>query len=107
MDQDDWPFPDGPETAVFTSKYVIEDGEVITYVSHDADDGAWQFHVSGKSLDEAAGRIVGLGQVMKLDPSVAKLALLPLGWCAWRENAAAAWQTADDEPHDEDPAADT
>lgn len=41
--------------------------------------------------DEDA-RIVGLGEILEIDPSLSELADLPYGWQAWRENASAPWQ---------------
>jgi hypothetical protein len=34
-----WPFADKPETAVFTTRGVLERREPIMFVSHDADNG--------------------------------------------------------------------
>jgi hypothetical protein len=36
-------FEDSLNTAIFTTKFVSEDKNEITYVSHDLEDGAWQF----------------------------------------------------------------
>ena len=36
-------FDESLNTAVFTTKYVIQDKHTITLVSHDLQDGAWQF----------------------------------------------------------------
>jgi hypothetical protein len=87
-----WPFPDAPNVAVFTTQDVIDEIGWIHYVSHDSDDGAWQFH----SIDDRRGkakeaRLVGLETIVRIDPSVKKLADLPLGWIAWRENRNSAW----------------
>jgi hypothetical protein len=38
-----WKFPDPPHTTVFLSSAVQSGAEPITYVSHDIEDGAWQF----------------------------------------------------------------
>ena len=40
---DDWPFDDPPNVAVVTTRDVTEDKVPILFVSHDRDDGAWQF----------------------------------------------------------------
>lgn len=37
-----WQFAEPENVLVFTSKDVVELGKPIQYVSHDADDGAWQ-----------------------------------------------------------------
>jgi len=38
-----WPFPDSAETAVLTTRQVLEQGLPVLLVTHDRDDGAWQF----------------------------------------------------------------
>jgi hypothetical protein len=88
----DWPFEDPPNVAVLSSKEVVDDGKWIHYVYHDEDDGTWQFHSIGgaPSLEEDA-RLVGLNTIFKLDPTIATLADLPLGWCATREAPDAEW----------------
>jgi len=88
----DWPFDDPPNVAVFTSKAVTHDGEWIAYVSHDEEDGAWQFHSKdGAPGSEEGARIVSLRSILASDPSVAELADLPLGWCASRQIATGEW----------------
>ena len=39
------PFTDAPDTAVITCCHVTDDGAPVLYVSHDEDDGMWQFFV--------------------------------------------------------------
>ena len=89
----EWPFADAPNVVVFTSKSVIEDGDWIHYVSHDEDDGAWQFlSVHGAPEMEADSRIVLLRNMVARDPSLNEIANLPLGWIAWRDNALGEWK---------------
>lgn len=90
---DDWPFADPQNVAVFTRKQVMRHGQPIVYVTHDEEDGAWQFHSDGDCSDEDA-MIVALSSVLRLDPTIAELADLPFGWTAWRPNADAPWQRA-------------
>lgn len=90
-----WPFSDPDNILVFTSKDIIDSGMWIYYVSHDADDGAWQFHsASGPPKAESDARVVLLRNMVARDPTIANLADLPLGWCAWRESPDAAWRRA-------------
>ena len=86
-----WMFDDPSNTAVFTSKRVLSGAEWIACVTHDADDGAWQFHGPGGAASEAEAVLVGLGTIVKLDPSLTQLADLALGWCAWRTSPSAPW----------------
>jgi hypothetical protein len=87
---DNWPFDDKPNTASITTRQVLE-GAPILLVTHDADDGSWQF-LCGTTDDPEDARIVGIGQVYKRDVSVGELADLPEGWRAWRASAKEAWQ---------------
>jgi len=89
-----WPFGDPPNVAVFTDKRILEGAAWIYYVGHDADDGAWQFHGPDGFADEGNAKVVALKTICELDASIMTLADLPLGWCAWRETKASAWQRA-------------
>jgi hypothetical protein len=72
---------------------VLSGEKPIALVTHDADDGGWQFlsHETG-ALNERDGRVVGLGEIIALDPSLTVLADLPVGWKAWRPSKEAPWQ---------------
>jgi len=86
-----WKFPDPPNVAVITSRGVVFGGDWIAHVSHDVSDGGWQFH-STKPLNENDAAIIGLQEIAELDPSIAELADLPLGWRAWRDSQTSPWQ---------------
>ena len=87
-----WPFADPPNVAVFTSRRILAREVAICFVTHDEEDGAWQFHPRGGTPSETDGAVVGLQTIVAIDPSVGSLADLPLGWCAWRDEATTAWQ---------------
>jgi len=90
---DSWPFADPRNAAVFSTDSVTRGGEPILYVSHDAEDGAWQFlGAEGSSVESAA--VVALSTIVELDPSVSSLADLPLGWSASRDSCAGPWRRA-------------
>jgi hypothetical protein len=78
-----WPFADAPNTAVFTTRFVIKNRMPITHVSHDAEDGAWQFHTNSP-FDDRDAMLVALKEIVDIDPSVTQLADLPLGSKATR-----------------------
>jgi hypothetical protein len=88
---DPWPFDDAEKTAVFTSKRIIEGSDWIYYVTHDADDGAWQFHPYSGLTPEQEAAVVSLKTIVELDGSVCLLADLPCGWHAWRATKSASW----------------
>ena len=87
----EWAFDDPPNVAVITTTYVTHAGKPILYVSHDADDGSWQFH-SSDAVSEKDAMIVALGEILEIDSSIAELANLPIGWCAIRRNSNEAWK---------------
>ena len=86
---DDWPFEDPENTAVFTTRQVLE-GAPIVRVSHDEDDGAWQFHTEAPPRETDA-RLIALSEAVELDPSLLELAGLPVGWVATRAAPGAPW----------------
>ncbi|MGA2037960.1 MAG: DUF4262 domain-containing protein [Bryobacteraceae bacterium] len=84
-----WRFQDSPHAQAFLSKAVDRGIEPITFVSHDADDGAWQF--LGDSMSDSGGVAVCLHHPIDSDPSLRELADLPLGWYAEREKTGQPW----------------
>lgn len=87
---DNWPFADAPNTASITTRQVL-DGAPVLHVTHDADDGGWQF-LCGTSDDPADARVVGLGWMHARDTTLGELADLPEGWRAWRRCPGARWE---------------
>ena len=88
--KDAWPFQEGKNRAVFTTRFVIEEGHPILLVSHDKDDD-WQF-LCGTTNDTADGRLVCLGSIVETHPSVVELADLPAGWQASRNTPGEPWR---------------
>ena len=87
-----WPFEEPESTLVFTVAQILEGWEPILKVTHDRDDGAWQFLPAGRPPSEQDARMVSLAQIVALDPSVALLANLPRGGEAKRKAAHLPWQ---------------
>jgi hypothetical protein len=77
--------------AVLTTESIIHGGQPILFVTHDEDDGGWQFH-DGYEPKEEDAMVVSIRQILHLDPSLNELADLPLGWQAWREAPGDPWQ---------------
>lgn len=87
-----WHFRDPPSVAVVVRRGVVENGDWIAYVTHDADDGGWQFHNNDQTPPkESDALVLGLGEVVKIDPTILALADLPLGWHAWRSSRNSPW----------------
>lgn len=85
-------FEDTLNTAVFTTKFVVKDGKDITYVTHDSEDGAWQFF-SNDDFDnyEEVAMLVSLDEIIKIDKTVIEIADLPLGYFATRKTTKDGW----------------
>ncbi|WP_165072682.1 hypothetical protein [Paludisphaera rhizosphaerae] len=94
-DPDQWPFDDSPDEEVVTLDRIIRDGAPVLLVAHD-DDG-WQF-LDGEHVFEDDGVVVYLGDMIQIDPTLADLSALPIGWHARRATVADEWQMAEGEP---------
>ena len=90
--KDEWPFEDAKNVAVFTTKQVLRLGQPILHVSHDEDDGAWQFHTGAEQLSSSDAMIVALSEIVEHDQSIAELADLPCGWFAERDAVGSQWR---------------
>jgi len=78
-----WEFLQPRNLAVITVDRIIAGSNPVLYVSHDEDDGGWQF-LDGAVLADAQARVVGLGEMVDSDPTLAELADLPEGFVASR-----------------------
>lgn len=94
---DDWPFAAPSNSAVFTTARVGKEGRPILMVYHDHE-GYWQFHAGFIEPGERPS-VFCLGCIYDLDPTVAAVADLPVGWMATRDAVGATWQR---EPYEAD-----
>jgi hypothetical protein len=85
-------FKESYNTAVFTTKFVTTDKKDITKVTHEKEDGAWQFF-SNDHFDnfEDVAKIVGLGEIIKMDSSILELADMKDGYVAHRNSKSDKW----------------
>ena len=90
-EEPDFLFSDAPSTACFTCKHVVQEGRPVLHVTHDADDGSWQFLCGGDHTEEDA-MILSLEQMVKIDPSLNGLHEMPLGIGAFRESTNGEWK---------------
>ena len=81
----EFPFKEAPNTACLVCKHVLDKKSPILYVSHDEDDGIWQF-LCGCEHKEEDARIVSLLEIFMLDPSVGKLVDMHCGCNAFRKS---------------------
>ncbi|HYF64692.1 MAG TPA: hypothetical protein VD886_17840 [Herpetosiphonaceae bacterium] len=87
----DWPFDDPPNVATLTLRRIVQGDAPIRFVTHDDDDGMWQF-LDGEEVSEDEAILVGLAEIVAHDPTVAQLADLPLGWYAVRDSVQDQWE---------------
>ena len=91
----DWPFQEPADLAVIVNWRIVRKGEWIAYASHCADDFGWQFHTNDPGPPQMRDAfVVGLGEIVQLDPTIKDQADLPVGWCAWRESKDSPWHRA-------------
>lgn len=93
-----WKFPDPPHTLVYLSQTVHNGTEPVTYVSHDAEDGAWQF--LGDRMASGDGPVLScFHHPIDSDTALSELADLPRGWYAERSQS---WRAVGSKKHDSD-----
>ena len=88
----DWPFLAPKNVAVFTTTQILHSGQPILHVSHDQDDGAWQFHTGAAQVAASDLMIVALEEMVEHDQSICELADLPYGWYAERDSIGSSWR---------------
>jgi hypothetical protein len=89
--RNDWLFSEPHNVAILTTSGITERKYPILYVSHDADDGSWQFH-SGTDINIEEAKVISLSEIVNLDKSILELVDLPLGWIAVRSSKNSCWQ---------------
>src|SRR4051812_48797515 len=94
---DAWPFPDVEDTEVITLGRILRGDAPLLLVTHDEDDGGWQF-LDGEHVFEEDAAIIRLGEMVQFDPSLRELADLPAGSYAWRAGTDQPWSKAAGEP---------
>ena len=73
-----WMFPDDPHCKSLPFREVHSGTEPVTYVSHDDEDGAWQF--LGDSMSDGGGPVIScFHHPIDCDPSLAELARFAVG----------------------------
>jgi predicted adenylyl cyclase CyaB len=91
-----WLFADPEETEVITLQRILRRESSVLLVTHDREDGAWQF-LDGDHVFENDAAVVYLGEMVQFDPSLSELADLSQGWYAWRATPNHPWQRAEGE----------
>lgn len=86
-----WPFDQAQNVAAITSKFVLENNQPILRVVHYSDDHSWAF-TCGTTNNTEDIRVIGMGEIVILDPTLIHIANLPPGWAASRENIDSQWE---------------
>ncbi len=77
-------------TMVITTKDIIQNEKDILVVSHDAEDGMWQF-LDGEDITEENAAVVSLFEIFQIDNSVSELSGMPIGCVAYRKQKNDKW----------------
>jgi hypothetical protein len=83
-------FADALNTAVFTTKFVLNFDSPILYVYHYKEDGAWQFSGFEECVEEDY-RIISLEEMINIDSSILNIADLSFGYYALRKSKVSEW----------------
>ena len=86
-------FKDAPNTACIVCHHVLAGKNPITFISHDEEDGMWQFLCSDDHTGEDA-RLISLAEAFKLDASIGQVAGMPCcGYAVERKDGLAGWKS--------------
>ena len=86
----EYPFAESMDTACIICKHIINGERPILFVSHDEDDGMWQFLCNGSHGTKDA-KLAALGEVFEFDFSIGELAEMPCGYYATRDKVDCDW----------------
>ncbi len=86
----EYKFLDDKNTMAITTKKIVSGKSDILLVSHDEDDGMWEF-LDGEDVCEENALVVSMSEMVQIDESINKLYDLPLGWIAYRESKTTEW----------------
>jgi len=84
-------FNEKSNTAVFTTRFVIERISPILFVFH-FNDGSWQFSGPEENLSDGDFRVIALDEVIEIDSTVLEIADMPLGCEAFRIDRDSPWR---------------
>ena len=91
-----WPFSDPKNLACITVKEIVLEGQSILRVTHDLDDGGWQF-LTDEIINVENAMVLGLEEIYEIDESIAEISNLPLGWKAIRKSIGQPWVLSESE----------
>jgi hypothetical protein len=90
-----------PDTMVVTTRYVTQDRMPVVYVSHEIGEESeviWQFHSANEDYRPEVLQLVRLDTILAIDPGLASLGRLAVGFSARRKSAGERWIVSKDPP---------
>ena len=84
-------FKEPETTACFTCDHILNKQRPILYVSHDDEDGGWQFLCGHEEHSEENAKVISLKQATEIDESINYLYEMPLGYGAERTSVEDTW----------------
>ena len=84
-------FKDAPDTACIICQHVLDRKNPITFISHDEEDGMWQFLCSEDHILEDV-RLISQAEALQIDESIGQVADLPRGFVIERTEAKGRWK---------------
>lgn len=85
-----WPFDQQSNTAAISTAPVFRSGRPILFAQHFEDDHSWAFGC-GTTTDPEESLIVGMGEALRRDPTIAFISDLPPGQSAERASVDSPW----------------
>ena len=86
-----WEPQDDLDTAVITTKYVLDNGSPILFVNH-YNDGFWEFLGSEENLSDDDFKVVSLEEILNIDSSIIEVSDLPYEGKAYRQDINQLWE---------------
>lgn len=84
-------FRESLDTAVFTTRFVLEQQSPILIAYH-CDDGSWQFSGKEDNLSDEDFKVVSLGEIIEIDKSLLELCDMPINAEATRLSTTSPWR---------------
>jgi len=85
-------FSEPKNMACMICSHILDKKRAILYVSHDADDGMWQFLCGEENHKSDDIRVIALFEAVTLDGSINQLYEMPLGFSAIRDTKHSQWK---------------
>lgn len=81
---------DDLNTAVITTKYVLNENSPILFVNH-YDDGFWEFLGNENNLEDDDFKLISLEEILNIDSSILEISDLQYEGRAYRINVNSPW----------------